>query len=459
MRIIILGADAVGSALARSMTEEGNDVTLIDEHPERLRSLQHLFDMNVLVGRGSHPEVLRQADAEDADMLVALTKEDEVNIIGCRVAHTLFNVPTKIAVVRNRAYLEESDSLFGDGLIPIDALLNPDQIISDQIHGLIRYPGTLQFAEFSGGCLLLICVVAREGGSLIDHPLSECQQMLAGVVRIAAVYRNDKAIIPDGDMRIYPGDEIFFFAPPQRVGELNAALGKRVDPFKRIIIAGGNDIGVHLAEALRHKYHVKLIERDIDRAKACDSSLDGIVILHGNPTDENVLSEENIHQTDIFCAVTDDDEDNILSALLAKHLGARKVLALVNDTNYIELIRRDHIDIDIALSRQQITLSELLCHVRRGDTIAAYSLRRGNTEALEIVAHGDTRTSRIVGRQVARLRLPPGCMVCGIIRGGRAIPVDPDRVIESGDHIIFFIIDKKHIPDIEKLFQVNATFL
>ncbi len=459
MKIIILGADAVGVALARSMTEEGNDVTLIDERPERLRDLQHLFDMNVLVGRGSHPQVLRQADIEDADMLVALTKQDEVNIIGCRVAHTLFNVPTKIAVVRTRAYLEESDKLFGDGLIPIDALLNPDRIISNQICGLIRYPGTLQFAEFGDGCLLLVCVVAREGGSLIDRPLRECRQMLTGVVRIAAAYRDDKAIIPDGDTRIYPGDEIFFFAPPEQVAELNAALGKRIDPFKRIIIAGGNDIGIHLAEALQHKYRVKLIERDKERAQLCDRNLDGIVVLHGDPTNKNMLSEENIHQTDIFCAVTDDDEDNILSALIAKHLGARKALALVNDTNYIELIRRDHIDIDIALSMQQITLSELLCHVRHGDTVAAYSLRRGNTEALEIVVHGDTRTSKIVGRPVSRLHLPPGCMVCGIIRGGRAIPVESERVIESGDRLIFFVIDKKHIPDIEKVFQVNATFL
>lgn len=459
MKVVIIGAGSVSVPLARSLIEEDNDVTLVDENPERLHNAQHAFDMNVVVGRGSHSEVLRQADAENADILFALTEDDEVNIIACRVAHTIFNVPTKIAWIRTRAYLEERDKLFGGGLIPIDVLLSPDQIVSRQIHGLVKHPGALQIAEFGGGCLLLVCAVAREGGSLLDHPLQELAGSLADGVRIAAIFRDDKDIVPDDDTRLYPGDEVFFFAPPQRVDAVLLGLGKQTDPFKRIIIAGGSGVGVHLAETLQNDYHVKLIERERGRAELCAGSLDNVVVLNGDATDEGMLLEENIKQTDMFCAVSADDEDNVLSALMAKHLGVRKVLAMVNRTSYIDLIRRDHIDVDIALSAHQVALGELLRHVRRGNTVAAYSLRRGNTEALEVVAHGDTRTSRIVGRPVERLRLPPGCMVCGIIRDGRVLADAPGVVVEPGDHIIFFVMDKKHIHEIERINQVSATFL
>lgn len=459
MKIVIIGAGPVGVPLACSLLEEGNDITLIDENAERLQNIKNTFDIHIVVGRGSHPEVLRQADAEDADMLIALTEVDEINIIACRVAHTIFHVPTKIALVRTRAYLEERDKLFGSGTIPIDVLFNPDQIISGQISGLVKHPGALQLVEFGHHQFVLACVVVRDGGSLLQRPLHELQSMFDDGTRIVAVYRNDEAILPDGHTQIYPGDEVFFFAPHHRLDEIIAGLGKRTGACKSVIIAGGGRVGWHLAELLQHEHSVKIIEQNLERANLLAGQLDRVVVLHGDVTDESILHAENVAQADMFCAVTNDEEDNILSALMAKHSGVRKVLALVNRNSYIDLIRRDRIDIDIALSANQIALSQLLHHVRRGDTIAAYSLRRGDAEALEIIAHGDAKSSRLSGHPLGKLRLPKGCSVCAVIRNQVAIPVAPDVVIESGDHVVFFISDRKKIHEVEKLFQLNATFL
>ncbi|MDD9868745.1 MAG: Trk system potassium transporter TrkA [Gammaproteobacteria bacterium] len=460
MKVIILGANHFGVSLALNLIEEDNDVTLIDENPARLHDIQHRFDLRTLVGRGSHPDVLQRADADDADVLIALAEEDEVNIIACRIAHTIYNIPTKIAMVRTRAYLDERERLFGRDAIPIDVLVSPEQVVSRNISLLINHPGALQIAEFGGGRLQLVCAVAREGGRLPGRRMDELPQILPGLpIRIAAFYRGDRAVFPDGDTRLQAGDEVFFIAPSGQMDEVTAALGWKEKLYRRIIIAGGGHIGSHLAELLQDDHHVKLIEADEQRARLLAERLDRVVVLHNNATSEAVLLEENIAHTDMFCALTSDDEDNILSAMLAKQLGARKVLALINRPSYVEMIRGSRVGIDIPLFAQQASLGQLLRHLRKGDTVAVHSLRRGQAEALEIVAHGDARTSHVVGRSVGRLRLPPGAVIGAIVRGEEVVMASRELVIESNDHVVIFADRKKRIPDIEKLFQVSATFL
>ena len=460
MRVIILGASHFGASLASNLTEENNEVTLIDEDEARLHDIRHRFDMRTLIGRGSHPDVLQRADADDADMLIALAEDDEVNIIACRVAHTIFNIPTKIALVRTPAYLKERDKLFGEEAIPIDVLVSPEQVVSRNINLLIDHPGALQVAEFGDGRLLLVCAVARRDGRLIGRALRELPRLLSGLpLRVAALYRGDKAIFPEGETRLEAGDEVFFIAPRERMDAVTEALGWQEKPYRRIVVAGGGHVGGHLAELLQGDHHVKLIEPNANRARALGERFDKVVVLNGDATNEALLLEENVAHTDMFCAVTGDDEDNILAAMLAKQLGARKVLALVNRTSYVEMLRGSRVNIDIALFAQQASLGQLLRYLRKGDTVAVHSLRRGQAEALEIVAHGDARTSRVVGRNLGRLRLPPGTAVGAIVRGDEVLMATRELVIESGDHVVIFVDEKKRIPDIEKLFQVGATFL
>jgi trk system potassium uptake protein TrkA len=234
-------------------------------------------------------------------------------------------------------------------------------------------------------------------------------------------------------------------------------LRKLDKPVRRVILAGGGNIGRRLARGLESNYNVKLIERNIDGARALSEVLDKTIVLQGDAADEDLLREENIDTTDVFCAVTNDDQINILSAMLAKRMGARKVMSLINRSAYVDLVQSGIID--VAISPQQTTISSLLAHVRRGDVVVAHSLRRGAAEAIEAIAHGDPHTSKVVGRAVEQIKLPPGTTIDAIVRGEEVIIAHHDTRIEAGDHVILFLIDKKHVTDVEKVFQVGVTFL
>ena len=275
--------------------------------------------------------------------------------------------------------------------------------------------------------------------------------------RVAAIFRRGSAIVPEGGTVIEVDDEVFFVAAAEHIGSVMGELRRRDRAVRRIILAGGGNIGRRLARALEPHYHVKLVEHELGRAQRLSEHLDRTIVLNGDATDEELLREENIDGTDVFCAVTNDDQSNILSAMLAKQMGARKVMALINRGAYVDLVQSGLVD--IAISPQQTTISGLLAHVRRGDVVAVHSLRRGAAEAIEAVAHGDRRTSRVVGRSVEELKLPPGTTIDAIVRGERVIIAHHDTRIEAGDHVILFLIDKKRISEVERLFQVGITFL
>ena len=457
MKIIILGAGQVGSSVAAALVSEANDITVVDSDSNCLQALQDRFDLRTVAGHASHPEVLKRAGAEDADLILAVTNSDETNMVACQVAYTLFHTPTKIARVRARDYLNHSQ-LFTQEALPVDVLISPEQVVIDYVQRLIAHPGALQVLDFAGGAVQLVAVLAYYGGPLVGHELRELRNHMPGVdTRVAAIFRRGRPIIPEGSTVIEADDEVFFIAARKHIRQVMSELRRLDKPTKRIIIAGGGNIGRGLAKVLEGNYQVKLIDHNAGRSREIAEELTKTIVLLGDAADEELLAEENIENTDVFCALTNDDEANILSAMLAKRLGARKVMSLINRAAYVDLVESG--DIDIAISPQQATIGSLLAHVRRGDVVVVHSLRRGAAEAIEAVAHGDAKTSKVVGRAIQDIKLPPGTNIGAIVRKGEVLIAHHDTVIQSEDHVILFLVDKRRISEVERLFQVGITFI
>jgi trk system potassium uptake protein TrkA len=458
MKIIILGAGQVGSSVANLLATEGrNDVTVIDINEDLLKDLQERLDIGSVVGNASHPDILARAGADDADMIIAVTNSDESNMVACQVAYTIFHTPTKIARVRAAEYLTH-EKLFTQEALPIDVLISPEQVVTNYIERLIAYPGALQVLDFANGKVQLVGVKAYYGGPLVGHELRTLRDHMPGVdTRVAAIFRHGRPITPEGNRVIEADDEVFFVAAPKNIRAVISELRRLDRPVKRVMLAGGGNIGRRLAGALEQSHQVKVIERSASRARVLSEELNHAIVLLGDAADEELLLEENIENMDVFCALTNDDEANILSAMLAKRMGAKKVMSLINRPAYVDLVESGIID--IAISPQQVTIGALLAHVRRGDVVAVHSLRRGAAEAIEAVAHGDEKTSKVVGRALEDLKLPPGITIGAIVRGDEVVIAHHDTVIQSEDHVILFLTDKKYIPDVERLFQVGITFI
>ncbi len=457
MKIIVLGAGQVGSTVAKNLASEANDITVVDVDRDLLADLQDRLDIRTVTGVASYPEVLRQAGAEDADMVIAVTGSDEVNMVACQVAYTLFRTPTKIARVREAAYLAER-KLFAQEATPIDVLISPEQIVTDFVRRLMEHVGALQVLDFADGRVRLVGVRAFHGGPMVGHALSDIRQHMPSVdTRVAAIYRGGGALIPTGSTVIEADDEVFFVAARENIRAVMGEFCALDKPVKRVLIAGGGNIGTRLALALESRYKVKLIEAQPRRAQHLSEVLDKTIVLLGDAADPELLLEENIEDMDVFCALTNDDEANILSAMLAKRMGARKTMSLINRPAYVDLVESGIID--MAISPHQVTIGALLTHMRRGDVVAVHSLRRGAAEAIEAVAHGDSTTSRVVGRRIDDLPLPRAATIGALVRGDEVIIAHGETVIEPEDHVILFLTDKAHIKDVERLFQVAITFV
>jgi len=458
MKIIILGAGQVGSSLAENLVSEDNDITIVDTNVAQLRSLQDRLDLRTVVGRASHPDILRNAGAEDADMIIAVTDSDETNLVACQISYTLFHTPTKIARIRSMAYLSERKKLFTQDAFPIDVSISPEQIITDNIYRLIEHPGSLQVLDFAEGQVQMVGVKAFYGGPLVGRELRTLREHIPAVdTRVAAIYRRGHAIIPEGHTVIEADDEVFFIAAKKDIRSVMSELRRLDKPYKRIMIIGGGNIGRRVAASLEHDYSVKLIDHNLKRSEEISIALDKTLVILGDAADQELLQEEGIEKVDVFCALTNDDEANILSSMLAKRMGANKVMTLINRAAYVDLIQSG--DIDIAISPQQATIGSLLTHIRRGDVVKVHSLRRGAAEAIEAIAHGEESSSKVVGKHIEDIKLPPGTTIGAIVRGKEVIIAHHDTVIESEDHVIMFLVDKKFIPVVERLFQVGITFI
>ena len=456
MKIIILGAGQVGSSLAESLVSGANDITVVDIDPEKLRLLQDRLDLRTVQGQASHPSILRQAGAEDADMIVAVTHSDETNMLACKLAATLFNTPTKIARIRATDYLANPE-IFSPENFAVDFTISPEQEITHYIRKLVEFPEALQVLDFAEGKVSLVAVRAYHDGPLVGHELQELRKHMPHIdTRVAAIFRKNQAIVPEGKTVIDAGDEVFFIAASENIRRVMKELRRMDKPVKRVMIAGGGNIGRRLAKALENDYQVKLIDHNKINSERLAAELHNTLVLFGNATDEELMAEENVEDMDVFCALTNDDEDNIMAALLAKRMGARKVISLINRSAYVDLVHSG--EIDIAISPAHATIGPLLSHVRRGDMAVVHSLRRGAAEALEAIAHGDVNSSRVVGRRIEEIDLPKGSTIGAIVRGGRVLMAHHDTVIESEDHVILFVLNKRMIPKVEKLFQVGLGF-
>lgn len=456
MKIVILGAGQVGRTAAYHLSrEESNEVTVVDTNEEALRDLQDRLDIRTVAGNAAFPTVLEAAGAAEADIIVALTSSDEVNIMACEVAYTLFRTPTKIARIRSAEYTSRPE-LFSEEALSVDVFISPEQLVTEYIEKLIRHPGALQVLDFADGKVRLVGMRARKSGELVGRALRELREHLPkSDARIVAVYRDGRAIKPEGHTVISEGDEVFFLAARNDLKRVMSELRKEENPARRVVIAGGGNIGFRLAKALEKENQVKLIERDPKRARRASELLENTIVLNGDAADEELLIEENIDSADVFASLTNSEEANILSAMLAKRLGAHKVMALINKPSYAELMESG--SIDIAISPQTITIGSLLAHVRRGDVVRVHSLRRGAAEAIELIVHGSERSSRVVGKRIEEVQLPAGASIGAIVRGEDVIMAHHDTTIQADDHVILFLADRRHIEAVERLFLGAAT--
>lgn len=468
MKIIILGAGQVGGTLAGNLVGENNDITVVDCNRNRLRALQDKYDLRVVAGHGAHPNVLKEAGAEDADMLIAVTNSDECNMSACQIAYTLFGTPTKISRIRSEPYLNIQEKLFIDsetkgsdsrprGGFVIDQIIAPEQLVTDYIQRLVDYPGALQVLQFGEGRLSLVAVKAYYGGPLVGNALAALREHMPNIdARVAAIFRQGTPIMPRGTTIIEADDEVFFVADSRHIRAVMSEMQKLDNSYRNIMIAGGGNIGLGLAKKLEKTHAVKLIECKADRAELLSEQLENTTVFCGDASDQELLSEEHIDQTDVFIAITNDDEANIMSALLAKRMGAKKVMVLIQREAYVDIVQEANID--IAISPQQTTISALLTHIRQGDICNVYSLRRGAAEAIEAIAHGDESTSKVVGKAIGNIKLPPGTTIGAIVRDEEVLMAHDKTIIEQGDHVVLFLVNKKYITDVEKLFQPSTLF-
>jgi len=454
MNILILGAGQVGSNVAYQLArEDANRVTVVDINPTALRELQDRLDVRTIIGHAAYPDVLERAGAPKADMIIALTNSDELNMVVCQIAYTLFDTPTKIARIRAPEYIN-APNLFQSEHMPVDVCISPEQLVTDNIEQLIHYPGAFQVLEFADGKVRLVGVRALEGGLLVGQEIKALEDHLPNVeARVAAIYRAGYPVPVDGDTIIEENDEVFFIAARKDIRMVMSEIRKLEAPVRSVVIAGGGNIGYRLAKALEKTNQVKIIERDRARARLLSEKLGRTIVLCGDAADEALMLEESVDSADIFVAITNAEEANILSSMLAKRLGCKKVMALINRPSYAELVESGNID--VAISPQQVTIGSLLAYVRRGDVVKVHALRRGRAEAIEAIAHGEPGRSRVVGKSIDQIKLPQGTSICSIVRGDVVMQAHHDTMVEENDHVILFMTDRRHIDEVERVFQTH----
>ena len=451
MKILILGAVTTGTSVAEALASEENDIVVIDFRTELLDALKERFDIATVAGNAAHPSILEQAGVGSMDMVIAVTDRDETNMLACLIISTLYNKPKTIARVRSIDYLKHP-RLFGLKGIPVDVVISPEQIAMQAIRNLIEFPGVLQISEFAGGLVRLFSVKVLKDGSLTGKKIRTLKERLVnGKTRVVAIFRQGKPLFVNGDATIESGDEVFFVAPRQEVRRVLDELGKLEAPIKRIIIAGGGHIGKRLALALENKHQVKIIEKDTTRAKKIANDLDNTVVLLGDCTDEKLLLDESVEHTDLFCAITNNDGVNIIAASLAKQLGARQTICLLNHNSYLKLLPGTNID--VAMLPNQETLGSILKHVRKGDVAGVSSLCGGTAEAIEAIAHHNGLDNSVVGKRVDSVKFPDGIVMGAVIRNNEVIAIHHDTVFKEDDHVIMFAMDKKLVSHIEQSFQ------
>ena len=456
MKIIILGAGQVGSTLANLLSQEDNDVTVVDLDDKALHHLEEEVDINIINGSCTFPSTLLSADIKNADMVAAVTGSDEINIVSCLISKILSSKVKTIARIRESSYLRQ-DTLkaIEEGVIPIDKVISPENLITEYIQALIETPGSLQVLEFGDGILNLVGTKAVNGGPLIGHEISDLKKYMPNVdTRVAAIFRDGNSIIPQGTTIIEAEDEVFFIARRKDAKKVINAMRTKEDPYKFVIIAGGGKIGSSLAERIEGNHRVKVIENNTEKAKKVSERLINSIVLEGNVSDKSLLHEESVEEADVFVAVTNDDEANVMSCMLAKEMGAHKVIALINNQAYVDLMQRKAIDIDVSIAPSQITIGEFLSELAGDDVVKVHSLRRGAAEAIETIVKASNNSKEdVVGKELGSIKLPVGATIGAILRKNKAKIAHDNVKLREHDHVILFLTDKKILPQIQEIFS------
>lgn len=457
MKVIICGAGQVGASIAKRLAAEGNDVTVIDVSPNLVRQLADVADVQGLIGHGSHPDVLEKAGAGGADMIVAVTYADEVNMTACHVAHTLFNVPLKIARVRAQSYLDPAwQELFANNRLPIDVIISPELEVGRSVLRRLDVPGAFDTLGFAGGLVQMVGTHIEESCPVINTPLKQLTELFPDLLAITVgIVRDGKLFVPSGSDHMRAGDDIFFIADTGHVARTLTILGHEEKGARRIIIIGGGNIGLYVARELERRSQslkVKVIEASKERAETAADQLSRTVVLHGDGLDQDLLDEAGVEDAEVVIAVTNHDEVNILTSVLSKRAGCKRALTLVNNGNYVPLVRS--LGIDAYIDPRATTVSTILQHIRRGRIRGLHSVHEGQGEVIEAEA---LDTSPLIDRPLREAKLPDGILLGAVVRKGKVIRPGGDTVVEVGDRVILFA-RADMVKKVEQLFRVSLEY-
>lgn len=452
MKILILGAGRVGSSLARTLSRESYDVSIVDVNKDKLLKLQEDSDLATVIGHASHPDTLASAGADNDTILLAVTSSDECNITACQIAKSKFNVKKTICRLSDASYLNSLDAFGKDN---IDIAIGPENEVTDHLVDLIKHPGAEQIETFANGLLKVVSVKAKRDGMLVNRALKSIKSdMPETSTFVPAIFRKGKPFIPDGKTIIKENDELYFVAAEEDIDTVVQEMRLQDTSSSRVMIIGGGKIGFALAKKLEDEYKIKIIDPDRDRCEMLSRELNRTIVLNGGGSDEELLKSENIENIDVFCALTNDDETNIMSAFLAKKLGAKKTIILVNNYTYINILPKNFVD--IALSPQRLTVSMVLQHLAEGDVPqdVIFKMESG-AEAIEGVVHRNQFTQEYLGKPVAEIPLPENCVVAAVTRGDETFMGSEGLLLSVGDRIIVFILGKTNKNQIQNLFLAD----
>ena len=457
MKVIVCGAGQVGFHIARQLSLEGHDVTVVDSSERNIRAARDTLDVQAITGFASYPGVLDQASAGDADMIIAVTQSDETNMIACQVAHSLFSVPTKIARVRSQSYLEPMwADLFGRDDMPIDVVISPELEVARAISRDLLVPGAFDAIPMADGKVRVIGVRCNEDCPVINTPLRQLTGVFPDLsIVVVGIIRNGEASVPHADDQMLAGDDVYFVADTDHVDRAMTIFGHDAREARRLIIAGGGNVGMFLAQLVRDEHpgvSARIVEADESRARLAGTRLPGTTVIHGNALDPDILEEAGVGTTEAIVAVTNDDETNILGSLLAKRHGAQRAIALVNNTNYSPLVTT--LGVDAVVGPRSITASTILRHIRRGRIRGVHSLGESLGEVMEADI---LDTSSLAGAAIGAMDLPDGVIFGALLRRGEVISPRRGTVIEKGDRVVIFARPAT-VKEVERLFTVSLEF-
>ena len=449
MKVLILGAGRVGGSLARALVNNNYDVSIVDQDKAALSELEEKLDIMTVEGHAAHSLSIKKTGADESTTVIAVTSNDEVNIIACQIAKKQFNVKKTICRLAESSYTEDL-SVFGEAVI--DIVISPEKEVMNHLKELIIHPGTEQIEKFADGTVNLVSVKAKKKGKLVGRELKGFKDDMPDTnAFVASIYRKGKPFIPSGDTVIKENDEIYFISSESNIDQIVNEFREKEDVYSRVMVVGGGKIGFSLAKEIENEYKTKLVDSNKEKCSKLSKELEKTIVLHGSATDEDLLKSESIENIDIFCALTDDDETNLMSSLLAKKMGAKKTMIILNNPSYLGLVPGF---IDIYIAPYRLTVSSVLQDLRDSDVAQDVLLKMDTgAEAIEGVVHANEYTSELFGKSLKEIPLPEGASIGAVVRHGELLMPDSDVELCINDHLIIFLANKDMVSEIEVFFK------